>query len=365
MKKTILTTILIILILNIFSFNVFAGEESEFSEVWSIVDDETKIYLNELGIDELSIEELFELSPTRVLEFLVKTVFSTGSKIFENLVLIILVLLITAIVLSFIDSNDSAGTTVSFISAIIIISLIIIPIIRLLFDAVSAIKNTTVFINGYLPIMCAIIIASRNPSLAFTYNSYTLFLSSIISTTAENILLPMIKGIFVFSIISSISQEEFKDRIIKSINRIITILLSLFSTIFTSLLTTQSVLAVSSDSLIMRGIRTISGAIVPIVGGGVGDALSSVFSSFLIMKNTLGIFVIIVIILINLPVLVELLLWYFIITFSSIVSSMVGIEHLTKTLDSIASAVSLLNIIVFFITFIFVISTGVVIMIGK
>ena len=145
----------------------------------------------------------------------------------------------------------------------------------------------------------------------------------------------------------------------------IVIILSLFSTIYTGLLTTQSILATSSDSIALKGIRFISGAFVPIVGGGVGDAISSVFSSFVIMKNTLGVFVIIVIILINLPVMIELLLWYFALNLCSIVSSMLSLNQITDIIDSLASILSLLNIIMFFVTFVLVISTGVVIVMGK
>ena len=110
----------------------------------------------------------------------------------------------------------------------------------------------------------------------------------------------------------------------------------------------------------LKGIRFISGAFIPIVGGGVGDALSSVFSSFLIMKNSFGVFIIIAIILINLPVIIELLIWYFVLNFCSIVSSMLNIDNTTEILDSLSSIISLLNIIVFFITFTLVISTGVI-----
>ncbi len=362
--KRFLTFFLSIIFILIFSVQCFAID-TNLSNVWDNVDDTTKDYLKDLGIDEISIEKLFELSPTRILEFLFDMVASGGSMVIKNLTIIIVVLIITAIALAFLKDGDSAGQIVCFVSTLIIVSIVIVPISRMITDATSSIKTTTIFINSYLPVMSAVIIASKNPSLAITYNSFSLFLSSIITNIADKFLVPCISTLLSFNVLSSFSFEDYRDRIIKTFRKAIVLILSLFSTIYTGLLTTQSILASSGDSLALKGIKFVSGAFVPIVGGGVGDAISSVFSSFLIMKNTLGVFVIVVIILINLPVMLELLLWYFALSFCSIISSMFNLNQITDIIDSLTSILSILNIIEFFTTFILVISTGVIIMMGK
>lgn len=364
MKKFIIIIISVILLLFSFTISVYATN-TDFERVWDSTDEQTKEYLEDLGIDELSFEDIFELSPLRVIEFLFDLAFNNGITIVKNITLIIVVLVLTAISSSFLRENDKSEQVVYFVCTLIIISIVIAPISRMLTDAVAGIKTSTVFVNAYLPIMTAIIIASKNPALAVTYNSFSLFLSSLISNVANSFLLPIISALLSFNILSSFSFENYRERIVKSIRKMIVIILSLFSTIYTGLLTTQSILATSSDSVVLKGIKFISGAFVPIVGGGVGDAISSVFSSFVIMKNTLGVFVIIVVILINLPVMVELLLWYFALNLCSIVSSMFNLYQITDIIDSLASILSLLNIIMFFVTFILIISTGVIIMMGK
>ena len=178
-------------------------------------------------------------------------------------------------------------------------------------------------------------------------------------------MLPVLSGMLSFGILSSVSYENYYDKILNTIRRFIVIILSLFSTIFTGLLTTQSILSYSSDNLVIKGIRFASGTFVPIVGSGVGDAISSVISSFVIMKNTLGVFVIIVIIIINLPIMVEILIWYFVIEFCSVISTMFGNKGLTDVFENISSTISLMNIVMFFVTFLLVISTGIVIIMGK
>lgn len=364
MKKFLIISITTLIILLSFSITVYA-ENTDFETVWDSTDSETKEYLQDLGIDELSFEEIFELSPTRVIEFIIDLTFDTGILIVKKITLIIVVLVITAISCSFFKENDKTEQVVYFVSILIIISIIIAQISRMLTDAVVGIKTTAIFVNAYLPVMSAIIIASKNPALAVTYNSFTLFLSSLISNVANSFLMPLISALLSFNILSSFSFENYRERIVKSVRKIVVIILSLFSTVYTGLLTTQSILATSSDSVMLKGIKFISGAFVPIVGGGVGEAISSVFSSFVIMKNTLGVFVIIVIILINLPIMAELLLWYLALNLCSIFSSMFNLYQIADIIDSLASILSLLNIIMFFVTFVLVISTGVIIMMGK
>lgn len=363
MKRIFIIISVVVLLLG-FSVSAHATN-TDFDVIWNSTDEQTKEYLEDLGINELTFEEIFELSPTRVIEFLINLAFDGGVTIFKNITLIIVVLVITAIANSFLRDSDKTEQVVYFVSTLIIISIVTVPISRMLTDAVAGIKTSTVFVNAYLPVMTAIIIASKNPALAVTYNSFSLFLSSLISNVANSFLVPCISALLSFNILSSFSFENYRERIVKAVRKMLVIILSLFSTVYTGLLTTQSILATSSDSVALKGIKFISGAFVPIVGGGVGDAISSVFSSFVIMKNTLGVFVIIVIILINLPIMLELLLWYFALSLCSIVSSMLGINQITDIIDSLATILSLLNIIMFFITFVLVISTGVIIMMGK
>lgn len=364
MKKTVVFIFVFVSLISAFTVPSRA-EDFDTDEIWEQTDERTKEYLEELGIDEISFEDLFDLTPTRVMKFLLKICFTTGTTVFKDVVLIIVILVISSIASSFLKESDKTADTVYFMTTLIILSVVIVPVSRIMTDAVSGVRTSAVFINAYLPVMTAVIIASQNPALALTYNSFSIFLSSVIADFADKLFVPVIGALLSLNILSSFSFENYRDKMIKAIRRFIVVVLSLFSTVFTGVITTQSVLARSSDSIALRGIKFISGAFVPIVGGGVGEAVSSVFESFGIMKNTIGIFVILVIILINLPIIAELLVWYFALGFCSIVSSMFNLKYITEVLDNLASVISLLNIIMFFITFVLVISTGVIILMGK
>ncbi len=364
MKRILFVIITILVLLSLFSFNVFAYEK-DFNNVYEDIDEQTKNYLEDLGINEISFNDLFDLTPNRIIEFLFNLSFKTGITVLKTIITVIMVLIIISIASSFFQDSNKNINVINFVGVLTVLSLIIVPISRMVTDALTGIKTSMIFVNSYLPVMTAIIIASKNPGLAITYNSFSLFLSSVITVVADKFFMPLISGMLSFNILSSFSFENYRIRVISAFKRIVVVILALFSTVYTGLLTTQSILATSTDSVAIRGIKFISGTFVPIVGAGVGDALSSVFSSFLIMKNTLGVFVIVVIILINSPAIIELLIWYFSLQLCTIISSMLNIDNITDVIDSVSSVIALINIILFFVTFVLVISTGIIITMGK
>ncbi len=361
--KKILYIILIIFLIFSFSISSFSYEFDE--EIMDSLDKITKEYLSELGIDKISFEELFDLSPMRVIKFITSLAFEKTTSLIDRFTLIFIVMIISAIATSFLNENKQLNNIVNYISILLILSFIMTSISRVITDAAVSMRTSNVFISVYLPIMIGIIVASRNPALAVTYNTFTIFLSNIISFVSDKLLLPLISVIFSFNIISTFSADNYHLRINKIIRRFIVVILSLFSTLFTGLLTTQSILATSTDSFALKGIKFMSGAFIPVIGGNVSEAVSSIISSFVIMKSTLGVFIIIVIILINLPVMIELLVWYFFLGLCSMISALLKLETITDTFDCLASTISLLNIAVFFVTFVLVISTGVIIIMGK
>ncbi len=362
MKKTIYILILTIVVISSLSFPSYAGE---YEEIWELTDEQTREYLNDIGIDEVNLEELFEVTPLRILKFITELAFKKGITIGKEIIKINAVFIISSIAMSFLKENNRIKNIIYFVSTLVILSFIIKPITRMLIDTVTGIKTSTIFIDSYLPIMTSIIVASRNPALALTYNSFSIYISVLISNFADKIFLPIISSMLAFAVLSSFSTEEYKNKIIQNIRKLLITVLSFASTLFTGILTTKSILASSSDSVAARGIKFISGTFIPVVGGNVGDAISSVFSSFVLMKNTIGVFIIVVILVINIPIIVEMLIWYFVLQFCSIISSLFGVPYITEIFDNMSSIISLLNIIMFFITFILTISTGVIIIFGK
>ena len=119
-------------------------------------------------------------------------------------------------------------------------------------------------------------------------------------------------------------------------------------------------MAFSGDSVAVKGVKTLVSSTVPIVGSALGDSLTSILGSIALIKNTVGFFGILVIALINLPVIIDLLLWYLAVAFASAVSGTLGLAQIQKMLDGIGATISLVNVLVIFTAFLFTVSTGII-----
>lgn len=363
MKKVVSIIFAVTLLLSFFSITSYAFEDS--SSVLKNIDSQTKDYLEELGIDSESGEGISDVSLKSVFKFLFALITDKTKRISFFLITVTAVIIVNALLTSFIGENTSAKTAINYISVLCIITAIIVPLKELIINAGAVIKTAAIFTDSYVPILGAVIAASGNIKLAFTYNSFAIALSSFITEIADDFFIPVVNMLFAFNILTSFTFESYKHKIVKSVKRLIIIILSLISTIYTGLLTTQSILAVSSDSLTVRGIRFFSGTFIPVVGSGVSESVASVMSSLSVMRNTAGVIVIVVIILLFLPIIIELLVWYFALQFCSIASDLFGNGEISEMIEEMSSMISLINIILFYITFVLIISTGIIIVSGK
>ncbi|MCL2513620.1 MAG: stage III sporulation protein AE, partial [Oscillospiraceae bacterium] len=144
------------------------------------------------------------------------------------------------------------------------------------------------------------------------------------------------------------------------VKKVFNIVLAFFGTVFAGLLTIKGFAANAADTVALKGAKFLIGSAVPVIGGIISEGLGSVMSSFSLIKTTVGVIGIIILVLINLPALIEMVLWWLTLATASFVSETLGLKNIAALLNSIASAVSMLTVFLLFNAFVFIVSTGVV-----
>ena len=265
-----------------------------------------------------------------------------------------------AVLSGFTQQKGDIHTIFSLFSTLWIVMLILPSVSETLVAAFSAIQLCTDFMLVYIPGFAGIIAMSGKPLTSAAYSSVMVGLSNLFSAVQMHALFPIAQVFFMLNILNGIESKFSFDGIAACFKKLIQITLGVFSAVFTGLLAIKGSLAASGDSVTIKGIKTLVGSTVPIVGSALGDSLTSVLGSVSLIKSTVGIFGILVIALINVPVVLDLLLWYFAISFSAAVSGALGLLSIKKMLDGIAATVSLVNVFVIFTAFLFIVSTGII-----
>ena len=123
----------------------------------------------------------------------------------------------------------------------------------------------------------------------------------------------------------------------------------------------KSLLAGSADTLTSKGIKLALSSAVPIVGGALSDAYSSIIGSVALLKSTVGVFGVIAVVLMDLPVILQLTARILLLKLLGVLSSSMGDDASGEVLETLSSALTVINAAIIFTAALFIISTGIVI----
>lgn len=363
MKKTVSTIIIFLVLLNIFALTAHAeginSESFDFSEIYEKIDAQTDELLREIGIDDSDFNDILELSPRKIIDLIIELIKGEWKTPFKTVGMVTCICVISSFVNTLNVSLIKNESLFSFFEASIVMISVVVPLADVLTAAVSAMRLLSDFMLTYIPVFTGVISASGMTLSAFSYNAVLLSFSQLCSRASANLIVPSVFLMTLISVFSASAPNIKVDDIISVIKKIVTVALSLLAGIFTGILAIRSKIALAADSVAVKGIKLLSGSVIPIVGGAVGDAFSSVLGSFALIKNTVGAFGIIVILLTVLPSVLSLLLWYLSLSICSVVCNFTGSSTTASILKNISSCVSLVNSILIFFSTVFIISTGI------
>ncbi|MGM9626327.1 MAG: hypothetical protein ACI3XM_11550 [Eubacteriales bacterium] len=152
------------------------------------------------------------------------------------------------------------------------------------------------------------------------------FILSVCETITCTVLPPFIKLCAAFSLASSVGDGFGLSGISELLRKQFLWLVGALMTILTAVLSYQSVLAQSADSVSMRALKFTLSGILPIVGNAVGEAVTTVAAGFSLVGKTVGVFGIVLILWQILPPLIGMLLARLVFSLSAVFASVIGLE---------------------------------------
>lgn len=363
--KLKIASLLALVIILIFAFPVttFAVEEdySYANDFADELNDGANEIMSQIGIENADYDELMNLSPRRIISYIIDLLKGEMKTPLLTVGAVLAIITLITVISSFVKDKTSADSVYTMIGSFLIISVVSVPISNALSAAASSVKLTAEFMLTYIPALAGVVSASGMPLSSAAYSAATIGLAEVIMQLCSEFFLGIISIILCMVFLSSVSDNFNSEKIIGLFKKFITVVMSVLATVFVGMITIKGNLASSADSVAIKGVKLIAGNVIPIVGGAVGDAYTSVLGSMTLIKNTVGSFGIIAICVINIPVIAELLLWYFAVNICSVFCDILGNSNGKKILDGISSALVLVNTITIFSAVIFILSTGVVI----
>lgn len=365
--KTFKVLVLMIIITFTFSLQTFSADDSSILEYedkyYQILIDElsedAQRVMEESGIDSIDFQSIISSQPRDIINFFENSAKGTIDGPVKNFITNCFVLVIVSVVSSYLSDNEKKKKSVNLIIYAYIAISVCIPVVSVVTAGAAAISMSSKFMIAFLPILAGIIAAARNPVLALNYNSLTMYLAQGISAFSSNILLPFEGMLFALVSVNIVSDTMNVKKLASSIKNTVIKTLSILASVFVSVLTIKGILSNIADTVTAKGTKLLISSLVPVIGGSMSDAYATVVNSLLLVKSSVGVFGIVSIAAINLPVIIELFLWSLSLSFSGIIADVFGLNTIGDYYREVSDTVKTFNVILIFTCVLFIISTGI------
>ena len=322
-------------------------EESGAQDLWDSLPEETQELLEELGVEGVGWESLAAVEPQSFFEMLLG-IFTGGlSQPLAAGASLLGIMLVCALMngmkLSF--GERQTGSVLGMVGTLCACAVIAPPVISCIQQASTLIEGAGGFLLAGAPVLAGLMLACGQPVSASGWTVFLLAAGNGISLLSSVVLLPVMHIFLAFSLVSAVSPDIRLDSLCGVFAKTVRWVLVLAVTIFTSLLSAQSLISASADGASVKAAKLFAG-FVPVVGNVLGDAMGTVQSCVRLLKSGVGAFGLLAALCIFLPVVAQCLLWIFCCTLCGAAGDLLGQSEITGLLKAASQVLQTLLAIV-------------------
>lgn len=366
MKRFLISLFIIIIIPSA----VFAQDNDYQSYVESfdlsafdVLDDDTKDFLDELGISDFDYDKLSGISVADVFKYIVQVIAGKAQGPVKAGLTVLCFMIVSSFYKSF-SSEINKGDMPSFFSTVTTLIISIFLVVRLT-DCIglcsSTIKLCSNFAFAFFPAFCLIVTTSGGTLTSFSVNTQLLILSQTINSIAELLFVPVVNCFLALGICSSLRQELNLNGIMQFLKNIITKGISIISAIFVSILTVKTAVASRADALGLRSIRFAINTVVPVIGSSISEGLLSIQSYSGLIKTSVGLVGIIAVACIFLPSIIEISIWRLVLYLAQMSANVFNDASSSKAISCFEDVLLIINVILVLCMVTTIISIGILV----
>ena len=342
------------------------AEDSGANDLPNYLPDDTKSQLDQMGISGVDWNSIQSIQPnsvfSQILKMLGEGVQAPMKALLSLLGIMMLCALLGSMKINLGEKN--MGGIMNLIGTLCICMVVITPIVQSIVKLTGVIQGASTFMLECIPVLVGIMIANGQTVTASSYNLLMLGTTNSISFLSAHFLAPCMGILLGFSVVSAISPTLRLSTLCNTISKIVKWVLGFCMSVFTGLLTIQSLLGGSVDVTTNRTLRFVVSSFVPVVGSALGEALSTVQGCIKVLKGGVGAFGVLAVVFMFLPILIECLLWQMTLTVCAGIGDVFDLKEITSILNAASKVMSMMLAILLCTMAMMTISTVVVLMMG-
>lgn len=307
-------------------------------ELFSVLPDEADALSNK----SFSWEALGSLAPEDIFSWLFSAAKEKAVGPVQLFLKMMGILLLASMTDCFPEQNSGLKRSLSTVSALTVIGVLAAGIIRTVSETTEVIEDLSLFMLSFIPVFAGAAAASGKPAAAMAYQTTVFAAVQLFSRIVGELILPLCSIFLALGFTSSVTDVIRTDAIAKGIKTCSGWILSLCLTVFIGLLTLKGFVAAPADGLAVRTTKFALSTFVPVVGSALSEAYASLFGCMGVVRSTIGVFGIIVMAVVLLPVIISLLFSHMTLNLTAVFADMLSQTKSASVIRSCSSALSVL-----------------------
>lgn len=372
MKRIVIVFLISLVLISVLSFSVNAASEEDIYSLSGAdalsenLPEDVKDALEEMGINLSDYSSALDLSFADIMSQLGKRVLNEAQDILPSLATMLAILLLYSIFSGVFDSvsNPSLSSVLSLVSALCLGCVFLMPVTDLIHTAGATIEMSADFMLALIPVMTAVLISAGNTITGSGYCAMMVLAAEAVGQLFSKVISPLLSCFLALGVSSSLVPEIKLSGFINFFSKTIKWIMSFGFTLFTALLGLKSIYSSTVDNVSSKALKYTMSSFIPVVGGALSEAYKTVHGSIGVLKSGVGVFTIIAVVTVFLPILIKVCAWIFTINICKCFCETASVQGPCVMFSSISTVLSLLLSVVFCIMALFIITTAMIITIG-
>lgn len=224
---------------------------------------------------------------------------------------------------------------------------------RIMTGAAAYLDRICGVMNLLTPVMEGLYLAGGNLTQKAVTTEAVMLAVTLVGNFSGKLLAPLTNLLFTLSCMSGVCSDVKIGGFTGGLRKIIMRLWQFGTLLFSFLLSVQTILAKSADSLAAKTARFAIGSFIPMAGGVIAEAFSTLKEGISVLKNAAGIGGIIVLLLIMVPGILPLILYKCALSIAETVAEMLNLGEMRGMITDIHGITDMLFAFVLYTSLMF------------
>jgi len=252
-------------------------------------------------------------------------------------------IVICVILLSLLNAVCTKGKRIATVIGTLVISSILLTNTQSMTGMASdTIDQLSAYGKLLFPVMTAAVAAQGGVTTSAALYAGTAAFDAVLSNMISELLVPMVFLFLALAVGHSATGEECLKRFLDILKNIISWILRLIIIVFTTYMSITGVVSGTTDAVALKAAKVTISTVVPVVGGILSDASEAVLVGAGLMKNSAGLYGMIVVLALFLEPFLKIGVHYLMLKLTSAVCGMIGSKEITGLIENFGTAMGLL-----------------------